>query len=81
MTSVKQRTPQSATNDTSSIIKLNNKRLKCLSTEVAFSNSVLTIDDQFSTASFNEQDELITTEYNRTVSSHNTLREPLLQDV
>jgi hypothetical protein len=81
MINVKQGIHRSATNDTSSIIKLNKKRLKCLSTEVAFSNSVLTVDDQFSTTSFNEQDELTTTECNRTVSSHNTLREPLLHDV
>ena len=52
-------------NDTTSI-KLNNKLFKCLSTEVTFSNSVLTIDDQFqetcSTTGVDEQDQHTKTE-------------------
>ena len=83
MTKVKRRTPRSAVNDTTSI-KLNNRLFKCFSTEVTFSNSVLTIDDQFqetcSTTSFNEQDQQTKTK--KCTRTGNTLREPLLvQDV
>ena len=80
MTKVKRRTPRLAVNDTTSI-KLNNKLFKCLSTEVTFSNSVLTIDDQFqetcSTTGVDEQDQHTKTE--QYTHTGNTLKEPLLQ--
>ncbi len=72
------------TNDTSDSIRVN-KLIKCSSTEVTFSTSTLTTDDQIQctckTTKFNEQGQRIKTEsYTCTCSTH-TLREPLLQEI